>query len=50
VIQKVYNKLESEDERAVVRDMIENNLGYVGDKGTKQRCLALIKDVPQEFT
>lgn len=46
VINKIYNKLESEEQRAVLRDLIEKNLHYVGDKGTKQKCIAIIKDLP----
>lgn len=46
VIQKVYNKLETEEQRMILRDLMEKNLHYVGDKGTRQKCIAIIKDLP----
>ena len=35
VIQKIYNKLETEEQRGLLRDLIEKNLHYVTDKATR---------------
>lgn len=50
MIQKIYNKLETEVERADLRDLVQANLQYVSDKSTRAKCLALIKDVPIVIT
>ena len=43
VVQKIFNKLKSEDEKNIMKALIEKNLQYVNEKQIKAKCLALLK-------
>jgi len=38
VIQKIYNKLSIDEDKELMRQLIEKNLCYVNEKSTKQKC------------
>jgi hypothetical protein len=43
IVQKIYNKLETDEQKNVLGALLQKNLCYVNDKLIKSKCLAIIK-------
>lgn len=44
IVQKIYYKIESVEERNQMKILVDKNLSYVNDKIVKQKCLAILND------
>eukprot|EP00347_Sterkiella_histriomuscorum_P024490 403330933 len=44
IVQKIYNRLVSNDDKEILRSLIEKNLIYVSDKMIKSRCLNILQE------
>ena len=42
IVIKIYNRLEKDDEKDFLADLISKNLVYVNDKTIKQKCLSIL--------
>jgi hypothetical protein len=50
IVQKIYTKLETEQDRERMLKLLNENMGHAGDKLIKSKCASLINKGPQIST
>ncbi len=48
VVRKIWQGLKTEEDQAMMRRIIQDNIGFINDKSLKRRCLRLLQNQPTQ--